>query len=653
MDYATNPVQVTPAPQPSTAGPRGASPPGSESPGFNGLLQNATSATANNASTHGDNSGDNASGAGNAEGVRPQATGIATEPGSNSGIRTSLSPTGESESIDITGKSGNSLLFSGMVAIPEAITDAQNRSKVTLPAELADGVASDGTDVNILQDNVLNSADLSGDTGTKPGTHGEQPSRAVVVVPTTNGEVVGDRDPDALLLNGLSDDAKGRIPKSGDSLHGALMGATNGSALPSVAGEMHPRASELKVITPQYMTSASMNVGISDDPSNAASASGTAPGTSEALAKADSVLPTPLLQGGNRSQSIADTIALAHSRQAVVTSPDAATDLRVKTMPSTVELSSPQVSGVAVSSSIAATGIAQGIVSRHRNGAANDDSVSQIARGGNEARLVELNSARAANAVSPGNAVVSTVVETKTELEAKHTNAVTLAAISDEKALRTSMPVAGQQQLATRMGGIDITQTGSVDFAVTQVDSTPASQSVTRVAILEPGWTSQLGTDLRSLVARGPSTTQVHVTPAELGPLDIEMSVNRQEVSVRILAMHGQTRQMLEAALPRLREALGQSYASVDVSVGNGSGHSASNNQNQHCGGQAGTMTMMSDGQDGLNDSTQLHDSGLAEGTQGDDESNGLPADDTNTQQNGSAVANKPKPARGLVDAYA
>ena len=102
MDYATNPVQVTPAPQPSTAGPRGASPPGSESPGFNGLLQNATSATANNASTHGDNSGDNASGAGNAEGVRPQATGIATEPGSNSGIRLSLihisEPTRQAES---------------------------------------------------------------------------------------------------------------------------------------------------------------------------------------------------------------------------------------------------------------------------------------------------------------------------------------------------------------------------------------------------------------------------------------------------------------------------------------------------------------------------------------------------------------------------
>jgi len=65
---------------------------------------------------------------------------------------------------------------------------------------------------------------------------------------------------------------------------------------------------------------------------------------------------------------------------------------------------------------------------------------------------------------------------------------------------------------------------------------------------------------LRALVARGPSTTQVQVTPAELGPLDIEVSVNRQEVSVRILAMHGQTREMLEAALPRLREALGQSY---------------------------------------------------------------------------------------------
>ena len=558
MDYATNPVQVTPAPQPSAAGPRGASPPGSESPGFNGFLQNATSATANNASAHGDNSADNASGAGNAMGVRSQATGhakgIDAEPGSGSSKSTSLLQAGESESINVTGKPGN-LLVSGMVAIPETITDAQNRSKVALSAELADGIASDGADVNALQDNILNSAGLSGDAGTKPGTHEEQTSRSVAV-PTTNGEVAGDSDTDALLLNGLADDANGRLTKSGDNVHAALMGAANGSALPSAAGETRPRASELNVITPQQMTSAPIKVGISDDSSNAASAPGTVPGTAlgtnEALAKTDSVLPTALLQGGSRSQSIADTITLAHSRQAVVTnSPDAATDLRVKTIPAAVELSSSQANGVAVSSSIAATGIAQGIVSRHRNGAANDDSVSQIARGGNEARLVELNSARAANAVSPGNAVVSTVAETKAELEAKHTNAVTLAAISDEKALRTSMPVAGQQQLAARMGGIDITQAGSVDFAVTQVDSTPASHSVSRVAILEPGWTSQLGTDLRSLVARGPSTTQVQVTPAELGPLDIEVSVNRQEVSVRILAMHGQTCLLYTSPSPR------------------------------------------------------------------------------------------------------
>lgn len=215
------------------------------------------------------------------------------------------------------------------------------------------------------------------------------------------------------------------------------------------------------------------------------------------------------------------------------------------------------------------------------------------------------------------------------------------------------MPVTGQQQTAARIGGIDVTQIGSVDFAVAQVDVAPASQAVPRVAILEPGWTNQLGTDLRSLVARGPSTTQVQVTPAELGPLDIEVSVNRQEVSVRILAMHGQTREMLEAALPRLREVLGQSYASVDVSVGNGSGNSSSNNQSQHSGGQAGTMTMMSDGQDGLNDSTQARDSGRAEGTQAEDESSSLPADDTNTQQNVSPVADNLKPARGLVDAYA
>ena len=650
MDYSTNPVQVSPGPQQTAAGPRGASPPGSGSQGFNGFLQSAASTPASSVQAYNEDSGNSANGTGNAVGVGQKGTGTATDSDSASDISTSQLAASESESTDVTGKPVNGLQHSRVVTIPDASINAQNTTNVSLPVDLTDGIDSDVTDVDVLHGNLFNSVVMTGDAGTKSGTQREQQSHAAVNVLSTKDAAVGELDSDVLPLNGITADAKGMLPKSSDNVSGTQMGVNTGSALLTASGATSPRATELRVTTVQSMNTASMVVEGSVDQSNTASALR----ANETLAKSERVLAAPLQKGVHGGQLVTDTVALTNSSKPVVTiSPDAASDLRVKTIPAAVDLSSTQGNGLAVSASIPTAGVAHGLVSRHRNGAANDDSVSQIARGGNEARLVELNGARAANAVAPGDAVVSTVVEMKAELDAKHTNAVTLAAIRDEKSLRATMPVTGQQQTAARIGGIDVTQIGSVDFAVAQVDVAPASQAVPRVAILEPGWTNQLGTDLRSLVARGPSTTQVQVTPAELGPLDIEVSVNRQEVSVRILAMHGQTREMLEAALPRLREVLGQSYASVDVSVGNGSGNSSSNNQSQHSGGQAGTMTMMSDGQDGLNDSTQARDSGRAEGTQAEDESSSLPADDTNTQQNVSPVADNLKPARGLVDAYA
>ena len=650
MDYSTNPVQVSPGPQQTAAGPRGASPPGSGSQGFNGFLQSAVSTPASSVQAYNEDSGNSANGTGNAVGVGQKGTGTATDSDSASDISTSQLAASESESTDVTGKPVNGLQHSRVVTIPDASINAQNTTNVSLPVDLTGGIDSDVTDVDVLHGNLFNSVVMTGDAGTKSGTQREQQSHAAVNALSTKDAAVGELDSDVLPLNGITADAKGMLPKSSDNVSGTQMGVNTGSALLTASGATSPRATELRVTTVQSMNTASMVVEGSVDQSNTASALR----ANETLAKSERVLAAPLQKGVHGGQLVTDTVALTNSSKPVVTiSPDAASDLRVKTIPAAVDLSSTQGNGLAVSASIATAGVAHGLVSRHRNGAANDDSVSQIARGGNEARLVELNGARAANAVAPGDAVVSTVVEMKAELDAKHTNAVTLAAIRDEKSLRATMPVTGQQQTAARIGGIDVTQIGSVDFAVAQVDVAPASQAVPRVAILEPGWTNQLGTDLRSLVARGPSTTQVQVTPAELGPLDIEVSVNRQEVSVRILAMHGQTREMLEAALPRLREVLGQSYASVDVSVGNGSGNSSSNNQSQHSGGQAGTMTMMSDGQDGLNDSTQARDSGRAEGTQAEDESSSLPADDTNTQQNVSPVADNLKPARGLVDAYA
>lgn len=321
-----------------------------------------------------------------------------------------------------------------------------------------------------------------------------------------------------------------------------------------------------------------------------------------------------------------------------------AADARALPVPAAQEITTTQASNGNVTTALSTNAIAHGLVARQRHSAANDESASQISRGGNEARLLELNGVRTTRAMAADDARAPLAITTTGEEPVRHINAVTLAATRENQSLRTAMPAAVQQQVAARASGIEMAQISSVDFAAAQIESAPASQGVSRIAILEPGWTNQLGSDLRALVTRGSSTTQVQVSPAELGPLDIEVSVNRQELSVRILAMHGQTREMLEAALPRLREYLGQNYTSVDVSVGTGSGNSSSGSSahSHHSSGQA--MAMMSDAQDGLSDSGATRESETSDDT-ADTE---VPVESDNP-----VPVNAAKPARGLVDAYA
>jgi len=119
------------------------------------------------------------------------------------------------------------------------------------------------------------------------------------------------------------------------------------------------------------------------------------------------------------------------------------------------------------------------------------------------------------------------------------------------------------------------------------------------------------------------------------------------------MAMHGQTREMLEAALPRLREFLSQqNYTSVDVSVGGGSSNSSSSGfaQGQQSSGQPGAMATMSDTESGLHDSGSPQASGSSDADDGDDgvleNGHDETAIDTPLQENS-------RPGRGLVDAYA
>jgi flagellar hook-length control protein FliK len=351
-------------------------------------------------------------------------------------------------------------------------------------------------------------------------------------------------------------------------------------------------------------------------------------------------LPAQIFVHGRAVADAANTDPVARVTPVIGNSADA----RAQSAPAAQEIATTQVSNSNVTTALSTNAIAHGLVARQRNSAANDESASQISRGGNEARLLELNGVRTTRAITADDARAPLAITAAGDEPVRHINAVTLAATRENQSLRAAIPAVNQQQVTARASGVEMAQISSVDFAAAQIESAPASQGVSRISILEPGWTNQLGSDLRALVTRGSSTTQVQVSPAELGPLDIEVSVNRQELSVRILAMHGQTREMLEAALPRLREYLGQNYASVDVSVGTGSGNSSSGSSahSHHSSGQA--MAMMSDAQDGLRDSGATRES----------ESNDNTTDaEVPVESDTPVPVNAPKPARGLVDAYA
>jgi flagellar hook-length control protein FliK len=81
-------------------------------------------------------------------------------------------------------------------------------------------------------------------------------------------------------------------------------------------------------------------------------------------------------------------------------------------------------------------------------------------------------------------------------------------------------------------------------------------------------WTEQLAGKLTLMVGRGIQTASIQLSPENLGPLEVRISVQNDQASVWFGASHAETRTALEQALPRLRELLaGQGLNLSDAGV--------------------------------------------------------------------------------------
>jgi len=98
------------------------------------------------------------------------------------------------------------------------------------------------------------------------------------------------------------------------------------------------------------------------------------------------------------------------------------------------------------------------------------------------------------------------------------------------------------------------------------------------------GWDQAMGERMLWMVGRQVQGAEVRITPPQLGPIDIRISIQNDQANVTFAAQHGVVREALEASIPRLREMLSENnlqLVNVDVNQRNNSEQRASHSFNQ------------------------------------------------------------------------
>jgi flagellar hook-length control protein FliK len=99
-------------------------------------------------------------------------------------------------------------------------------------------------------------------------------------------------------------------------------------------------------------------------------------------------------------------------------------------------------------------------------------------------------------------------------------------------------------------------------------------------------WGEALGERVVWMVGNQNSSAQLSLNPPELGPLEVRISVDRNDAQVTFVSAHGAVRDAVEAALPRLREMLAQ--AGMNLTDANVSAHAHARDSSAEARAQAG-----------------------------------------------------------------
>lgn len=89
--------------------------------------------------------------------------------------------------------------------------------------------------------------------------------------------------------------------------------------------------------------------------------------------------------------------------------------------------------------------------------------------------------------------------------------------------------------------------------------------------VQSPRWADDLGTRVAMMVRGAESTASLQLTPIDLGPVEVSVTVRDSQATIHFGAAQAETRALLEASIPKLREMLAaQGFNLMDASVSQG-----------------------------------------------------------------------------------
>ncbi len=164
------------------------------------------------------------------------------------------------------------------------------------------------------------------------------------------------------------------------------------------------------------------------------------------------------------------------------------------------------------------------------------------------------------------------IIEMPRRPEASPLPAVSVEEISDVFKARPTVTrpvqvlnVQPQPQQAVVMSAPTPTVSTDTGFAA----AVQQASDLVSVPVRDPAWAEQIGERVLMMAGRQMTSAEIRLTPAELGPLRVQVSVDDGAANVTFQAQHAVTRDAIEQALPRLRELLAENGLSLgQASVG-------------------------------------------------------------------------------------